>query len=170
ADSGDAEAGRRAVDELSQHFELPEVWRFDGGQYRTDPISIEMLFRAMLQYKASDIHLSPGDKPVFRVDNQTHFADILGVLSAAQVFALIKQIAPQAAWEEFETHKQCSFNFHQSGMGYARASAFLKAGVPQLTFRDLPESVPPFDALHSPDERTADLAKGPAELARGAGR
>lgn len=155
----DPEGARRAVDELSKHFELPEVWRFDGDRYRTDPISIEMLFRAMLQYKASDIHLSPGDKPVFRVDNQTHHADILGTLSAAQIFSLIKQIAPAAAWEEFDTRKQCSFGFHQAGLGYARSSAFLKSGVPHLTFRYLPESVPAFDELHIPEDRLKALGK-----------
>ena len=79
------DAARQAVDELSTHMRLPEVWRFNGDRYRTDPISTEMLFRAMLQYKASDIHLAPGEQPIFRVDNQTHHADILGILSAAQI-------------------------------------------------------------------------------------
>jgi len=155
----DNKAARAAVDELSKHFKLPEVWRFDGAGYRTDPISTEMLFQALLQYKASDIHLVPGKKPLFRVDNQMHASDILGVLSAMQIRELIRQIAPVEYWEEFETEKQTSFSFHQMGLGYARVSAFIKSGSPHLTFRYQPETVPNFEELHVPEDLMFQLGE-----------
>ncbi len=157
--SQDAEAARKAVDLLSKQFTLPEVWRFDGAKYRTDPISTEMLFKALLKYGASDIHLAPGKKPIFRVDNQTRSADIIGTLSAAQILELIRAVAPSEHWEEFEKEKQTSFSFHQKGLGYARASAFLKSGAPHFTFRYQPEKVPNFEELMVPPEMMKDLAK-----------
>ena len=148
--STDYVAGRRALDELCSQLTLPEIWRFDGEKYRIEPISMEVLFRAMLQYKASDIHLTPGQTPIFRVDNQTHSADIIGEVSAAQILDLVKLIAPERNWEQFQRAKQTSFNYHQSGLGYARASAFLKSGTPHLTIRYLPEKIPSFEELHVP--------------------
>ena len=154
----DGEAARSATDELSVHLSLPEIWRFDSGKYRTDPISMEMLFKAMLQYRASDIHLTPGQKPIFRVDNKTHSADIIGVLSAEQILNLIRSITPGNHWEEFEEEMQTSFNYHQSGMGYARTSAFVKSGAPHLTLRYLAEDIPSFESLHVPPDMMEELS------------
>ena len=156
--SQDAEAARKAVDLLSEQFTLPEVWRFEGAKYRTDPISMEMLFKAMLQYRASDIHLTPGKNPIFRVDNQTHSADIVGVLSAEQILQLLKLIAPPKHWAEFEKEKQTSFSYHQRALGYARVSAFTKSGSPHLTIRYLPEKIPSFEELLMPGDMMRELA------------
>jgi len=158
SNSEDGEAARNAVDVLSSHITLPEIWRFDGAKYRTDPISMEMLFKAMLQYRATDIHLTAGKKPIFRVDNVIHIADLIGTLSAVQIMELIKLIAPKAQWEEFEKVKQTSFSYHQHGLGYARASAFIKSGSPHLTFRYLAETIPSFEELFIPADMMKELA------------
>jgi len=138
------------VEQVSAAISFPEVWRVQGDNYRLDAISIEILFKAMVEYKASDIHLAPGETPVFRVDGQTRHSEIMGRLSAVQIFALIKQIATADFWQEFERYKQTSFNFHQAGIGYARVSAFLKSGAPHCTLRFLPEVIPTFEDLNVP--------------------
>jgi twitching motility protein PilT len=155
----DVAAARRAVDVLSQQIKLPEVWRFDGSNYRTDPIDLETLFKAMLQYKASDIHITPGQKPIFRVDNQVHVSNLIGVISSAQIYELIKRVAPDRYWAAFEKSQQTSFGYHQAGLGYSRVSAFIKRGAPHITFRYLPEKVPSFEDLHIPTEMMHELAK-----------
>lgn len=152
-----------AVDKVSAQLRLPEVWRIEGQNYRPDRISVEYLFQAMVQYKASDVHLSPGSTPVFRVDGDTRASELFGPLSAVQINALIREIAPDAYWAEFERDKQTSFNFHQVGVGYSRVSAFIKAGAPHCTFRYLPETIPSFEELHIPAETMVKLA----ELHRG---
>jgi twitching motility protein PilT len=136
-----------AVDTLSELAAMPEVWRVHGEEYRVDPISVELLFKAMVQYKASDVHLAPGKSPVFRVDGQARESELLGVLSAQQILSLIREIASDLYWEEFERDKQTSFNFHQAGLGYSRVSTFIKAGAPHCTFRFLPEVIPSFEDL-----------------------
>jgi twitching motility protein PilT len=157
--TADGQVARDAVDAFSQHLTLPEVWRFDGSQYRADPVDIEMLFKGLLQYKASDIHLTPGQKPIFRVDNKIAISDLTGALSSAQILDIIRRIAPPRYWQEFEKHNQTSFSYHQTGLGYARASAFIKRGAPHLTFRYLPERVPSFEELHMPPPIMEKLAK-----------
>jgi twitching motility protein PilT len=159
AESSGDDSGREALDTLAQELELPEVWRFDGSDYRADPVDMEMLFQGLLQYHASDVHLTPGLKPIFRVDNQTHVSDVMAPLSSAQILDLIKRIAPDRDYETFEKRKQCSFNYHQTGLGYARASAFIKSGSPHMTFRYLPEKIPSFEELNVPKDMMEMLAK-----------
>lgn len=156
--STDYEAAGRAVDAISSRLQLPETWRITGDRYRLDRISVELLFQALVQYKASDVHLTPGEPPIFRIDTQTRHSELMGPLSAPQVLTLIREIAPDADWKEFEAEKQCSFSFHQLGIGYARVSAFMKKGAPHLTLRFLPEEIPSFDELHIPADTMVEMA------------
>ncbi len=156
--SADAAGAKAAVDKLSGCLPLPEVWRIAGDKYRVDRISVELLFQAMVQYKASDVHLSPGEPPVFRIDTQTHRSELLGTLSAAQIYALTREITNEEQWAEFQEIKQCSFNFHQVGIAYSRVSVFMKSGAPHLTFRFLPEVIPSFDELNIPKNTMIELS------------
>lgn len=147
-----------AVEKISAALKLPEVWRVYGEDYRVDPVSIEVLFKAMVQYRASDVHLAPGETPVFRVDGQTFHSEIVGELSAVQIHEVVRQIAPDEYWKEFGETKQTSFNYHQVGIGYSRVSAFYKTGAPHCTFRFLPERIPSFEDLHIPSDTMVNLA------------
>jgi twitching motility protein PilT len=149
---------KEAVDRLCSAIVLPEVWRVQGDNYRVDPVSAELLFQAMVQYKASDVHLSPGETPVFRVDGQTLHSEIVGILSSVQIHDFIRRLAPDAYWSEFQDYRQTSFSFHQVGIGYARVSAFIKSGAPHCTLRFLPEVIPSFDDLHVPRDTMIKLA------------
>jgi twitching motility protein PilT len=115
------------------------------------------LFEAIIKSRASDVHLYPDSAPVFRVDNAVRPSDQHHPLSAEQIMVLIQEIAPDKDWKEFEEHSQCSFTYHQIGLGYARVSAFIKAGVPHCTFRYLPETIPSFDDLNIPADTMKKL-------------
>ncbi len=156
--STDFDAARTAVDEISRAFKIPEVWRVSGDQFRIDPISVELIFQAMVQYRASDTHLCPGKPPIFRIDNQARESELMDPLSAAQLLVLIEELAPAPDWEQFKEFMQCSFSFHQVGIGYARISCFLKGGAPHVTFRFLPEKIPSFEELKVPVETMQTLA------------
>lgn len=151
------ERSQEAIEKISAVAGLPEVWRVVGENYRIDRISVELLFQAMLQYKASDVHLAAGETPVFRVDGQTFHSEIMGRLSSVQILTLIKEIAPESYWQEFERDNQTSFSFHQIGLGYSRVSAFMKCGAPHCTLRFLPESIPSFEDLHVPRDTMVRL-------------
>ena len=157
-DSGDAEPTLQALDQFFAKLRVPEVWRAEGSNYRIDRISVELLFQAMVQYKASDVHLSPGVSPIFRIDGDTRTSDLMGPLSGLQITELIREIALDEAWDEFVNNKQTSFNFHQSGLGYSRVSAFIKSGAPHCTLRFLPEVIPSFEDLHVPRKTMENLA------------
>jgi twitching motility protein PilT len=135
---------------LANLLRLPEVWHVHGEDYRHERLSIGGLFREMADRRASDVHLYPGASPVFRVDGVTLSASELEPVSSEQILASLREMAPARDWEEFEKENQCSFNYHQFGMAFSRVSAFVKAGVPHLTIRYLPEQTPSFEDLHIP--------------------
>lgn len=147
------------LDRICACQQLPEVWRIRGELYSSDHISPQFLFESLIQYQASDVHLSPGLHPIFRVENKTHTSDLLGNISGNQIQSLIKEMAPDEAWDDFLNNHQCSFNYHQVGLGYARVSAFLKFGAPHCTLRFLPEKIPTFDELHIPSATMYQLGK-----------
>jgi twitching motility protein PilT len=68
-------------------------------------------------------------------------------------------MAPARDWRDFQERQQCSFIYHQVGLGYARVSAFIKAGVPHCTLRYLPEKIPSFEDLNIPRATMERLAK-----------
>lgn len=146
------------VDQLSETLHLPEVWRGEGAKFRSERISTELIFQALSQYRASDVHLSPGLNPLFRTDNEIHQSEIIGAMSGEQIVNLIRDMAPAEYWAEFEAKKQTSFSYHQRGLGYARVSAFIKQGAPHCTLRFLPEKIPSFEDLNVPEKVMVELA------------
>lgn len=153
-----------ALNKLSMVINFPEIWRAEGYDFRVEPINVEMLFHAMVQYRASDVHLAAGLSPVFRIDNDTRFSEIMKPLSSVQIHELIQRIAPPGFYEEFENYKQTSFNYHQAGVGYSRVSAFMKNGTPHCTFRYLPEKIPSFEELNVPADQMNAIAATPRGL------
>jgi pilus retraction protein PilT len=148
-----------ACDSLSARLRIPEIWRAQGRGYRVDPISPEALFRLMIKFRASDVHLYPGSVPVFRVDNILRRTQTSDAFSAEQIAALVQDMAPARDWRAFQDRQQCSFIYHQVGLGYSRVSAFIKAGVPHCTMRFLPEKIPSFEDLSIPRDAMEKLAK-----------
>ena len=144
---------------IAATVQLPEVWRVQGTDFRVERLSVQLLFQAMVQYKASDVHLFSGSPPVFRVDNKIQESKITSPLSGHQIRSLIREIAGDRYWEEFERDFQTSFNYHQAGLGYSRVSAFIKSDAPHCTFRFLPEKIPSFSDLNVPADTMVQLGR-----------
>lgn len=157
-DDPEGENAFAALNDFANQAAMPEVWRFEGDEFRIEHVSPELLFQAMIKYKASDAHLCPGQSPAFRVDSEMHPSELMGSLSSKQILALIREMCTDRDWTEFEEHQQNSFNYHQVGLGYTRASAFIKGGAPHLTLRFLPETIPSFEDLQIPAQTMQELA------------
>jgi len=154
-----AEGVMQLLDDFSLLIHLPEVWRVHGEEFRHGHVSTEALFRLMVENRASDVHLFPGSPPTIRVDNDIRNAESGDPLSAEQILSLIRDTAHESDWKEFQTQQQCSYNYHQVGLGYSRISAFIKSGVPHCTIRFLPEKIPSFEDLHVPRDTMEALAQ-----------
>jgi twitching motility protein PilT len=154
-----AERVREACETVTAPLRLPEIWRVRGEGYRAEPVSPEGIFRAMTRFRASDAHLYPGAPPVFRVDSMIRRSQMTDAVSSEQIFALIREMAPEKEVRALQQRQQCSFIFHQVGLGYARVSAFIKSGVPHCTMRYLPEKIPSFEDLRIPRPTMEQLGR-----------
>ncbi len=107
------------------------------------------LLRAMLSKKASDLFITAGFPPAFKVDgkmtpvsNQTltpqHTADL------ARAMMNDKQAA------EFEATKECNFAIHPAGIGRFRVSAFVQQARVGMVMRTITTNIPKFDDLKLP--------------------
>jgi twitching motility protein PilU len=107
------------------------------------------LLRAMLSKKASDLFITAGFPPAFKVDgkmtpvsNQTltpqHTADL------ARAMMNDKQAA------EFEETKECNFAVAPAGIGRFRVNAFVQQQRVGMVMRTITTSIPKFDDLKLP--------------------
>ena len=107
------------------------------------------LLRAMLSKKASDLFITAGFPPAFKVDgkmtpvsNQTltpqHTADL------ARAMMNDKQAA------EFEATKECNFAINPAGIGRFRVSAFVQQARVGMVMRTITTNIPKFDDLKLP--------------------
>src|SRR3954469_23428870 len=107
------------------------------------------LLRAMLSKKASDLFITAGFPPAFKVDgkmtpvsNQTltpsHTADL------ARAMMNDKQAA------EFEETKECNFAVAPAGIGRFRVNAFVQMARVGMVMRTITTTIPKFDDLRLP--------------------
>ena len=149
---------RKLLSRLSEEIELPETWRVRGERFADEPLSPGLLFRAMREMSASDVHLFPGSAPMLRVNGLLEEYSELPRASNVQIMDLVRSLAPANAWETLVAEGQCSFRFQQPGHGYSRVAAFRKGGAPHCTIRFLSEDIPTFEELQLPIESMRQLA------------
>jgi twitching motility protein PilU len=107
------------------------------------------LLRAMLSKKASDLFITAGFPPAFKVDgkmtpvsNQTLTPQMTADLARAMMND--KQAA------EFESTKECNFAVAPAGIGRFRVSAFVQQARAGMVMRTITTTIPKFDDLKLP--------------------
>jgi len=107
------------------------------------------LLRLMLSKKASDMFITAGFPPAFKVDGEmtpvsSHPLTPQHTAELARVIMNDKQAA------EFEAGKECNFAIHPSGIGRFRVNAFVQQQRVGLVLRTITTAIPEFDALGLP--------------------
>jgi twitching motility protein PilU len=107
------------------------------------------LLRAMLSKKASDLFITAGFPPAFKVDgkmtpvsNQT--------LTPQMTQDLARGIMNDRQAQEFEATKECNFAINPAAIGRFRVSAFIQQGRVGLVLRTITTQIPKFDDLKLP--------------------
>ncbi len=107
------------------------------------------LLRAMLGKKASDLFITAGFPPAFKVDgkmtpvsNQT--------LTPQMTTDLVRAIMNDKQAQEFETTKECNFAISPASIGRFRVSAFVQQGRVGMVMRTITTAIPKFEDLGLP--------------------
>ncbi len=124
-------------------------------------ISLRELLEDMVSKNASDLHLTAGLPPQYRIDGEIVNSDF-EVLSADDTRALAYSVLNDEQKKTFENNKELDLSFGVQGISRFRANIFLQRGVTTAAIRKIPYEIMGFDKLGLPP-----VVKTFAELPRG---
>jgi twitching motility protein PilT len=123
---------------------------------------IDQLFRLMNDRKASDLHMTSEHVPMIRESGDMTQLEGLPKLTAEQMRAALKEIAPERAWKQFEETWDADFAYALAGIGRFRANFFMDRYGPGAVFRRIPDKILSAEQLGLPPAimRLCDFKKG----------
>lgn len=110
------------------------------------------LFRRMLDLKASDMHLSCGEAPMFRVSGDMVRSTDLPPAEDDWVREVLFEVAPEKNREEFLTCGDTDFAVELPGEARFRANMFRDRNGAGAVFRVIPHKILSVEDLGLPDE------------------
>jgi twitching motility protein PilT len=111
--------------------------------------TLKQLLEDMIQRKASDLHITAGVPPEFRID---------GAITPSEYEILSPEITAQLAYsvlsdeqrKKFETTRELDFSFGIKGLSRFRANVYLQRGVVSMAIRQIPYEIMTFESLGLP--------------------
>lgn len=108
------------------------------------------LFKLAFESKASDIHLSVGSPPVFRINGDLNFMD-MDVLTPQDTADYVKEILTGTEYEEYKRKGEHDSAYELPEIGGFRVNAFKKRGNHALVLRTIAAKAPTLEALEMPE-------------------
>jgi len=100
-------------------------------------ISLRELLDEMLRVNASDLHLTAGLPPMYRVDGNL-VSSKFDVLTPEQCRTLSYSVLNDEQKKNFENEKELDLSFGVQGMSRFRANVYLQRGVTTMAIRRIP--------------------------------
>ncbi|MBY0577052.1 MAG: PilT/PilU family type 4a pilus ATPase [Gallionellaceae bacterium] len=111
---------------------------------------IHNLLRGMIAKKASDLFITVGYPPAFKIDGKmTPVSE--QKLTQQQTKELVRSIMNDRQAAEFEATHECNFAVGLTDVARFRVNAFVQRGSPGLVFRTITSKIPTLEELGLPD-------------------
>ncbi|ALQ50792.1 PilT/PilU family type 4a pilus ATPase [Nitrosomonas ureae] len=107
------------------------------------------LLRLMLSKKASDLFITAGFPPAFKIDGKMTPVSQQS-LTAQHTEMLAKAIMNEKQVGEFKTSQECNFAINPAGIGRFRVNAFVQQQRVGMVLRTITTKIPEFDDLALP--------------------
>src|SRR6185295_15117348 len=105
----------------------------------------------MISKRASDLHITAGVPPEFRVDGVLVPASEHEVTTPESAAQLAYSVMSDEQRRKFETTRELDFSFGIKGMARFRANVFLQRGVVSMAVRQIPYDILPMEKLGLPN-------------------
>ena len=112
-------------------------------------ILIDKLLHAAVKQGASDIHITVGQPPVFRLDGRMRKLETK-VLEPEDTAALMKSITPERCQQELQEVGGSDFGFAFGELARFRVSVFKQKGNHAIVLRQIPNKIMDFEKLGCP--------------------
>jgi twitching motility protein PilU len=111
---------------------------------------VHELLRVMLGKRASDLFITAGFPPAFKVDGKMTPVSNQS-LTPTHTMELARAIMNDKQAQEFEASKECNFAISPPGIGRFRVNAFVQQARVGLVLRTITTTIPRFEDLGLPD-------------------
>lgn len=129
----------------------------------TKSLNIRSLLEEMIQRRASDLHLTAGDRPKLRIDGNIVNASADIVLTPKDTLQLAYSILTEAQKKRFEVEDELDFSFGIQNLSRFRGNVYKQRGCVAVAIRQIPFEIQGFDQLGLPPI-VARLAERPRGL------
>ena len=82
---------------------------------------LDKLFHEMIKRGASDLHITCGEAPRLRVDGSMMTLE-MDRIESDQMLTILKEIAPEGAWNEFLATNDADFAYAIAGLARFRSN------------------------------------------------
>ena len=107
------------------------------------------LLQLMLSKKASDVFITAGLPPSFKIDGKM-VPMSKQPLTPQHTLELVRAIMDEKQKEEFTTTKECNFAIHPPSIGRFRVNAFIQQQCAGMVLRTITTEIPTFEGLGLP--------------------
>ena len=111
---------------------------------------VHELLRVMLSKKASDLFITAGFPPAFKVDGKMTPVSNQS-LTPTHTMEIARAIMNDKQAQEFEGSKECNFAISPPGIGRFRVNAFVQQGRVGVVLRTITTTIPRLEDLGLPD-------------------
>jgi len=112
-------------------------------------VTLRQLLEDMVQRKASDLHITAGVPPEFRVDGSIVPSEN-EVLTPEMCASLAYSVLSDEQRKKFETTKELDLSFGVKGLSRFRSNVYLQRGVVTMAIRQIPYEILPMEKLGLP--------------------
>lgn len=123
---------------------------------------IDLLLRAAVELKASDIHLTVGVPPVLRINGELKRYGREKLLPD-DTEGMARAIVPEKLWDRFKDVGELDFSYSLPGVSRFRVNTYLQRNCAALAIRIIPSQIPTLEQLDLPMVLT-DIAEKPQGL------
>lgn len=113
-------------------------------------IDINKLLRYACEKGASDLHITVGASPVFRIDGELRRLDI-PPLTPDDTEGMAREIIKEGMFESFIEQGELDFSYGLPGVSRFRVNAYHQRHCISLVARVVPTGIPTLESLNMPD-------------------
>ena len=113
-------------------------------------LSLRVLLQEIIQRKASDLHITVGNKPKLRVDGDLVDSNVNHVLAPKDTLALAYSILTENQKKRFEVDDELDFSFGVQNLSRFRGNVYKQRGCVAMAIRQIPYEIHTLEKLNLP--------------------
>ena len=126
-------------------------------------VNLRSLLEEMIERNASDLHVTAGERPKFRIDGDITSSRVDYVMNPKDTLQLAYSVLTENQKKRFEMEDELDFSFGIQNLARFRGNCFKQRGCVSMVIRQIPFSVKSFQELGLPSV-IAKMAEKPRGL------